>query len=93
MRSGYSLINGPYHTVQYNRRLVIPLFLLVSSSVFRMPSLLLFVLFFSTSVKEKNKIFGAAILKRSDLSLVVTGTNTDKECPMWHGEVTLCTVP
>lgn len=38
-------------------------------------------------VKKGNKVFGAAILKRSDLSLVVVGTNTETECPLWHGEV------
>ncbi|CAM9207199.1 unnamed protein product [Ectocarpus sp. 8 AP-2014] len=39
------------------------------------------------AVKKGNKVFGAAILKLSDLSLVVAGTNTEIECPLWHGEV------
>lgn len=39
------------------------------------------------AVKKGNKIFGAAILKLSDLSLVVVGTNTEIESPLWHGEV------
>lgn len=39
------------------------------------------------AVKKGNKVFGAAILKLSDLSLVAVGTNTEMECPLWHGEV------
>jgi len=39
------------------------------------------------SVKRGNKIFGAAILKKSDLSLVVAGTNSEIENPLFHGEV------
>ena len=34
-----------------------------------------------------NKIFGAAILKKDDFSLVVASTNNEIENPMWHGEV------
>ncbi|ANL34213.1 deaminase [Rhizobium phaseoli] len=34
-----------------------------------------------------NKVFGAAILRKSDLSLVVTETNNELENPLWHGEV------
>ena len=37
-------------------------------------------------VDEGNKIFGAAILKKSDFSLVVAGSNNETENPMWHGE-------
>ena len=37
-------------------------------------------------VKKGNKIFGAAILKKYDLSLVVAGSNNETENPMWHGE-------
>ena len=37
-------------------------------------------------VSEGNKIFGAAILKKYDLSLVVAGSNNETENPMWHGE-------
>lgn len=38
-------------------------------------------------VEKGNKVFGAAILRKSDLSLVVAGTNTETENPLWHGEV------
>lgn len=34
-----------------------------------------------------NKVFGAAILHKSDLSLVVAETNNELENPLWHGEV------
>lgn len=34
-----------------------------------------------------NKVFGAAILRKSDLSLVVAGTNDETVNPLWHGEV------
>ncbi len=34
-----------------------------------------------------NKLFGAAILKKSDLSLVVAETNNEAENPLWHGEM------
>ena len=38
-------------------------------------------------VSEGNKIFGAAILKKNDLSLVVAGSNNETENPIWHGEI------
>lgn len=38
-------------------------------------------------VSAGNKIFGAAILRKSDLSLVVAETNNELENPLWHGEV------
>ena len=38
-------------------------------------------------VSEGNKIFGAAILKKKDLSLVVAGSNNETENPIWHGEI------
>lgn len=38
-------------------------------------------------VRKGNKIFGAAVLRKSDLGLVVAGTNLETECPLWHGEV------
>ncbi|WP_274630195.1 nucleoside deaminase [Arvimicrobium flavum] len=38
-------------------------------------------------VGEGNKLFGAAILKKSDLSLVLAETNNEMENPLWHGEV------
>ena len=34
-----------------------------------------------------NKIFGAAILRKADLSLVLAETNNEIENPLWHGEV------
>lgn len=34
-----------------------------------------------------NKVFGAAILRKSDLSLIVAETNNELENPLWHGEV------
>ena len=37
-------------------------------------------------VDKGNKIFGAAILKKNDFSLVVAGSNNETENPMWHGE-------
>lgn len=38
-------------------------------------------------VSMGNKLFGAAILRKSDLSLVVAETNKELENPLWHGEV------
>lgn len=38
-------------------------------------------------VAAGNKVFGAAILRKSDLSLVVADTNNELENPLWHGEV------
>ena len=38
-------------------------------------------------VEIGNKVFGAAILRKSDLSLVVAGTNFETENPLWHGEM------
>ncbi|MFC6488339.1 nucleoside deaminase [Nitratireductor sp. GCM10026969] len=40
-----------------------------------------------TGVRAGNKLFGAAILKKADLSLVVAETNNEQENPLWHGEV------
>ena len=34
-----------------------------------------------------NKIFGAAIIKKNDYSLVVAGSNNETESPLWHGEI------
>jgi len=34
-----------------------------------------------------NKIFGAAIMKKEDYSLVVADTNNEIENPLWHGEI------
>ena len=38
-------------------------------------------------VATGNKVFGAAILNKSDLSLVLAETNNETENPLWHGEV------
>ena len=38
-------------------------------------------------VKKGNKLFGAAILRKTDLSLVLAETNNELENPLWHGEV------
>jgi tRNA(Arg) A34 adenosine deaminase TadA len=38
-------------------------------------------------VSTGNKVFGAAILRKSDLSLVIAGTNNETANPLWHGEV------
>jgi len=38
-------------------------------------------------VAHGNKLFGAAILRKSDLSLVLAETNNEVENPLWHGEV------
>ncbi|HCP01330.1 MAG: tRNA-specific adenosine deaminase [Alphaproteobacteria bacterium] len=39
------------------------------------------------SVAAGNKIFGAAILRKSDYSLVMAGTNNELENPLNHGEI------
>ncbi|WP_420410455.1 nucleoside deaminase [Hoeflea sp.] len=36
-----------------------------------------------------NKVFGGALLRKSDLSLVMAQTNNETENPLWHGEVHL----
>lgn len=38
-------------------------------------------------IVEGDKIFGAAILRKSDLSLVVGDTNNETNNPLWHGEI------
>ena len=38
-------------------------------------------------VASGNKVFGAAILRKSDLALIVAETNNELENPLWHGEV------
>ena len=40
----------------------------------------------SKGVDCGNKIFGAAIIKKDDYSLVVAGSNNETENPLWHGE-------
>ena len=41
----------------------------------------------ATGVAAGNKLFGAAILRRTDLSVVVAETNNEIENPLWHGEI------
>ena len=54
---------------------------------------LLDVIEFDIAAKTKegvaggNKLFGAAILRKSDLSLVIAETNNETENPLWHGEM------
>jgi tRNA(Arg) A34 adenosine deaminase TadA len=38
-------------------------------------------------VSGGNKLFGAAILRKSDLSVVIAETNNETENPLWHGEM------
>ncbi len=38
-------------------------------------------------VAQGNKLFGAAILRKSDLSVVIAETNNELENPLWHGEM------
>ena len=39
------------------------------------------------SVSKGNKIFGAFVLNKTDLSLVTTGVNNEIENPLYHGEI------
>ena len=38
-------------------------------------------------VRQGNKLFGAAILRKSDRAVVIAETNNEIENPLWHGEV------
>ena len=38
-------------------------------------------------VAKGSKIFGAAIIKKNDFSLVIAETNNEIENPIWHGEM------
>jgi tRNA(Arg) A34 adenosine deaminase TadA len=38
-------------------------------------------------VAAGNKIFGAALLRKSDISVVIAGTNSETDNPLLHGEV------
>lgn len=38
-------------------------------------------------VARGNKLFGAALLRKDDLSLVIAETNNETENPLWHGEM------
>ena len=40
-----------------------------------------------TGVGEGNKVFGAAVLRKSDLGLVIAGTNEETANPLFHGEI------
>ncbi|MDP2121502.1 MAG: nucleoside deaminase [Hoeflea sp.] len=40
-------------------------------------------------VAEGNKVFGAALLRKTDRTLVMAETNRETENPLWHGEVHL----
>ena len=41
----------------------------------------------ANGVSHGNKLFGAAILRKDDLSLVLAETNNEAENPLWHGEI------
>jgi tRNA(Arg) A34 adenosine deaminase TadA len=41
----------------------------------------------AAGVSIGNKLFGAAILRKSDRSLVLAETNNETENPLWHGEI------
>lgn len=41
----------------------------------------------AAGVAAGNKLFGAAILRKDDLSVVIAETNNEMENPLWHGEV------
>lgn len=38
-------------------------------------------------VAAGNKVFGAAILRKSDWSVVIAEANNERENPLWHGEM------
>jgi len=40
------------------------------------------------NINRGNKIFGAAILKKSDFSVITIGTNNEIVNPLFHGEIT-----
>jgi len=40
-----------------------------------------------SGVEKGNKVFGAALLHKADLSVVVAETNNEIENPLWHGEM------
>jgi tRNA(Arg) A34 adenosine deaminase TadA len=41
----------------------------------------------AAGVADGNKLFGAAILRKKDRSLVLAETNNETENPLWHGEI------
>ncbi len=38
-------------------------------------------------VRQGNKIFGAALIRKSDHSTILAATNRETENPLWHGEI------
>ena len=38
-------------------------------------------------VAAGNKVFGAAVLRKSDMSVVIAGTNSETDNPLLHGEI------
>src|SRR5262245_52295892 len=38
-------------------------------------------------MENGDKLFGAAILRKSDFSLIVRETNNESSNPLWHGEI------
>jgi len=38
-------------------------------------------------VRRGDKVFGGAVLRKTDGALVIAGTNRETECPLWHGEI------
>ncbi|MDH3666360.1 MAG: nucleoside deaminase [Paracoccaceae bacterium] len=38
-------------------------------------------------VRQGNKIFGAALIRKTDLSTILAATNRETENPLWHGEI------
>jgi tRNA(Arg) A34 adenosine deaminase TadA len=42
-----------------------------------------------TGVAQGNKIFGAALLRKSDLTTLLAETNNETDNPLWHGEMHL----
>ncbi len=38
-------------------------------------------------VARGNKVFGAALLRKSDLSVVMAETNNQADSPLWHREM------
>ena len=40
-----------------------------------------------SGVANGNKVFGAALLRKDDLSVVLAETNNETDNPLWHGEV------
>jgi len=41
----------------------------------------------AAGVEQGNKLFGAALLRKSDRSLILAETNNETENPLWHGEM------